>query len=212
MKAIYNWLGARLPTLLKNLYYGACHLIVPLVFLSVAFLHYRDRTFLRWELVAILVLACLPFILPLLRIYRVKSLGKDGIGFDGDVGPQPAGPGEQELFTSDLKLATKTDGGAPEKKKLGDFSRFGRKVLRTLWKYQRTQFGDDYSKRWGFGISPLADDFRIFEAGCEELRRDGLIQDRGNLVYLTDSGIVFCREFNLGLEGGGDTWDKFGSE
>ena len=189
-------------------YLYACHIVVPILFIGAAVLHFRDRLFLRWEFVVLMTAAALPFLLPLLAFY-IKGVGKDGVFFNNIFAAPIFAPptGESRQFSENPQTADTVF----SPKSLSDYSRAARKVLRTLWKYQRQQFKDDFSKRWGFGLHPLAIDFDRFSDGAAELRSDELIQDdaRG-MVFLSDKGVVFCRKNDPGLQGGGDTLDKFG--
>src|ERR1035438_1356240 len=127
-----------------------CHIAVPVVFFGAAALHYRDRLFLRWEFVVLIVIASLPFLLPLLALY-IRGVGKDGVFFNnvfsGPVFP-PSGAGAQSFTTAPVETAAQPSAD----KTLSDYTRAARKVLRTLWKFQREHFKDDFSKRWGFGV------------------------------------------------------------
>ena len=187
-----------------------CHFAVPVLFLGAAVLHYYDRLFLRWEFVSLLTIAAIPFLLPLLALY-IRGIGKDGVIFNnvfsGSVFP---------ATLTGVPIVPPSDPAAPPrtlaKKTLSDYSRAARKVLRTLRRFQLDHFKEDTSKRWAFGVHPMAIDYDVFEAGTMELRRDGLIQDDGRgMVFLSDAGIDFCGKNAQGFDGGGDTWEKFGA-
>jgi len=197
-------------------YLYLCHLLVPVIFIGAAYLHYMDRLFLRWEFVVLLAVAALPLLLPLFARY-VKGIGKDGIQFHPIFGapvfvpPSGSAPSfDPDPMPTPPPTPTPTPTPVVPIKKFTEYSKPARKVLRTLWKFQKEQFGDDFSKRWGFGIHPLALDFREFESGSAELRKDGLIQDdpRG-MIFLTDAGIIFCRDRNSAFDGGGPVWSNF---
>ncbi|MFM2294972.1 MAG: hypothetical protein RLZZ350_1385 [Verrucomicrobiota bacterium] len=188
-----------------------CHVAVLGAFVAAARFSYHHPTFLTWQSIILLAIAGLPFILPLLAYY-VKGFGKDGVMmnnvFDDSV---DAPPGEKEgIVFKGVGISEPEKLPAPQTKMLGDYSKPARKVLRTLWKFQREQFKDDFSQRWAFGVHPLAMDHPQFQAGVSELRYDGLIlKDGRGMVFLTDKGITFCRDNESGLAGG-DVWDKFG--
>lgn len=185
-----------------------CHLAVPVGFLVIArrAAHHPDS--LTWPVLVLLAIAGLPFILPLLAYY-VKGIGKDGVMmnnvFDGTV-PAP------EKKAAGVAVADAAPAVVEANiRKIGDYSKPARKVIRTLWKFQRDQFKDDFSQRWAFGVHPMSMDYPQFRNGISELRFDGLIQyDGRGMVFLTDKGIAFCRDNDNGLAGGGDVWDKFG--
>ena len=186
-----------------------CHVAVPIVFLSIAKKIVRHPGFLTWQTLVLLAIAGLPFVLPLLAYY-VKGIGKDGVMmnnvFDGTV-PAP----ERKAAAVAAAAATQGVAVGVNARKLGDYSKPARKVIRTLWKFQGEQFKDDFSQRWAFGVHPMAMDYPQFRNGVMELRFDGLIQyDGRGMVFLTDEGVAFCRENENGLVGSGDVWDKFG--
>ena len=49
-----------------------------------------------------------------------------------------------------------------------------KKILATLWKYQKQHFRDDYSKRWTFTVQPNAQGYPYFLSGLAETVQRGL--------------------------------------
>lgn len=195
-------------TLMRN-YLIFCHLAVPVSFFVIARRAANHPDSLTWPVLVLLALAGLPLILPLLAYY-VKGIGKDGVMMNNVFEATVPAPEKKDGIA--LVTATTPEIAAQATiRKLGDYSKPARKVMRTLWKYQREQFKDDFSQRWAFGVHPMAMDYPQFRNGITELRFDGLVlYDGRGMVYLTDKGIEFCRANEDGLAGDGDTWDKFG--
>lgn len=190
-----------------------CHAAVPVMFLLIARRYHWHPELLTWQAIIVFGAASLPFTLPLLAYY-VKAVGKDGImmnsGVFSDTVDAPSKT-KEEIKPEAATAAEPANAQAGAAKTLGDYSRPARKVLRTLWKFQREQFKDDFSQRWAFGVHPMAMDYPSFQTGVSELRFDGLIlKDGRGMVFLTDKGIAFCRDNDNGIKGGGDVWDKFG--
>jgi len=50
-----------------------------------------------------------------------------------------------------------------------------KKILATLWRYQRQVFGDDKQKRWTFAVNPSSTDYRDYLKGLSELVNLGLV-------------------------------------
>jgi hypothetical protein len=77
-----------------------------------------------------------------------------------------------------------------------DLSPAAAKILRTLWKYQKQTFQDDYSKRWLFGINPLVLDYASFLSGVSELIPRGLVavSPENHLCMLTNEGIAYVQQ------------------
>ena len=191
----------RMNKMMRN-YLVACHLVLPVAFVLVAYLFRRHPTLLTWQVVVLLSLGGLPFILPLLSYY-VKGFGKDGVMmnnvFDGTVSAPP-----------DAASIVSNEGKSKEKT-FSDYSKPARKVLRTLWKFQHEQFKGDFSQRWAFGVHPLAMDYPQFHSAIYELLFDGLIlNDVRGMVFLSNNGVEFGKKNKAAIETDGDIWDRFG--
>lgn len=85
-----------------------------------------------------------------------------------------------------------------------------RKMLKTLWLYQRTYLLNKENKLWGFTISEAAPDYPEFMLGYSNLSQRGFVSqgDKG-LVFLTDVGINYCRLYENRISEAGDAWTKF---
>ena len=180
------------------------HFIVPVVFFFYAYQASRNFLYLSWQLIVVLVIACAPFILVLLSRY-VKKL---------KIGDHEYESPEEISITNDTlkKLNAAAPAVRVAKPAYGDLSRGARKVLRTLWTYQRQQFPADDLKRWGFVVPPGGLDYSQFRIGATELREIGLIVENDNgMVFLNNEGMDYCKENQNAINGGGDIWGNFGA-
>jgi hypothetical protein len=78
-----------------------------------------------------------------------------------------------------------------------------KKVLRTLWRYQR-QNCEDYATRWTFAILQRAGEFPDYLEGLAILLRENLVTIGGekNMCALTDEGIVLMSSLSDAGNGG----------
>lgn len=83
-----------------------------------------------------------------------------------------------------------------------------KKILATLWRYQKQNFKDDYSKRWTFLIYPDSVGFAQYLKGVAELVDRGLITVRSdnNQVLLTNNGIHYVEQ-NVELQNSSDIYN-----
>jgi hypothetical protein len=91
------------------------------------------------------------------------------------------------------------------------FSTDERKIVATLWKYQKLHFPSDKSRRWTFTVSQEAPDFPRFSRGLTELARKQLVAIAPNgQVMLTNGGLAFCERNNADISTNWtDTYDQF---
>ncbi len=89
----------------------------------------------------------------------------------------------------------------PEEKKIPTFSQLNahtKKIIKTLWKYQKDLFKDDYSKRWTFGLYHVSDEYASYVIGLGELLELGLVSfakdEKTVQCMLTNDGIKFCED------------------
>lgn len=75
-----------------------------------------------------------------------------------------------------------------------------KKIMATLWRYQKQHFGDDKSKRWTFVVSPTAPLYSKYLKGTSELFEKGLISFApDHHIMLTNEGIQFM-EHNIEVQ------------
>lgn len=66
------------------------------------------------------------------------------------------------------------------------------KILRTLWRYQKQSFKDDFSRRWTFAILPNVRIYSEYLEGVSVLFKMGLVvmNPENHQVALTNEGII----------------------
>ena len=71
-----------------------------------------------------------------------------------------------------------------------------KKILATLWRYQRQNFGDDKQKRWTFTVNPTSADYRDYLKGLSELVNLGLVTVSSKTYHcmLTNEGLLFVSQ------------------
>jgi hypothetical protein len=91
------------------------------------------------------------------------------------------------------KAATTTTTTTLEPEEIMELTDEGKKILATLWKYQKIYFKDDYSRRWTFSIFPNSSAYPGFIRGLAELLNLGLVSISldTNQVLLTNEGIGY---------------------
>jgi len=74
-----------------------------------------------------------------------------------------------------------------------DLSLAAKKIIATLWKYQKQYFKDDISKRWTFTVHPLAQGYPNYLTGLGELVQRGFVSvsPENQHCMLTNEGINF---------------------
>lgn len=75
----------------------------------------------------------------------------------------------------------------------GELSLEAKKILATLYRYQKQTFKDDNSKRWTFRLFPNAQHYSTYLAAISELLKIGLISldFKTDYCMLTNEGISF---------------------
>ena len=84
---------------------------------------------------------------------------------------------------------------------LPPFTPQARMILRTLWHYQREQFGTDNTQRWGFTVRTDAPNYTQFSIGLLNLIQHELVViDARGLVFLSDLGLRCCELHHVEIE------------
>lgn len=155
-----------------------------------------------WVTFALLVTAGIPAWLPKLTRY-IKALEKTEDGWKVLLREDPLGlPAEQiqKILDIQSEVIPQLD-QQPAKRTYGDLSVHAKRVLKSLWHFQRQTFGEDDPRRWGFGVGRQAPDYATFSIGAKELEWEKYIfLDPRGMAYLTNEGIKLCRENQSSLE------------
>lgn len=148
---------------------------------------------LEWPTLAVIALAGTPVIIPVLARY-IAAIKKTEKGWEFLFREDILGlPSEQ--IERVIEIQAKQIEQPRAEKPLDKYSQHAKRILATLWKYQKEQFGEDDLRRWGFGVGRLAPDFVTFSTGRDELAFDRLIYpDPRGMVYLTNEGVEFCKK------------------
>ena len=128
--------------------------------------------------------------LPWLTLF-VKKFKLPG-GVEGETHQRSQGSTEKPVPPTDESMRTElSDSGlSPEEKK----------IMATLWRYQKQHFGDDRSKRWTFIVSPTAPLYSRYLRGISELFDKGLISlASDHHIMLTNEGFHFM-ENNVDIQ------------
>jgi hypothetical protein len=85
-----------------------------------------------------------------------------------------------------------------------------KKVLRTLWREQNRFIAEGRKEYWGFVIGPNASDYGDFVRGFSSLaQRRLLTQGAKGIVFLTKSGIEYCKVNAQRFDMNGEAWTQF---
>ena len=157
--------------------------------------------------IVLLVIAFLPALLPLVARYILSlKIGKEGIE------ATTRADDEGKIATEfEKRLSAANDAGSGEGRAVSfPYSIDARRVVATLWHYQEQLFGEDSTRRWGFGVGIGARDYGAFRDGVGELADAGLVHvDPRGLGYLTNAGMRFCREHRAILDADGPFYTQF---
>jgi hypothetical protein len=134
-----------------------------------------------------LLISVIPWISFFIKKFKAGDWEIEGLGEQGkNDAPPPAAfqppidPGGQQVLPSDQN---------PE------LSDMAKKILATLWRYQKQTFKDDYSLRWTFALYPHAPEYSKYKKGVEELINLFFIQRQADRqVLLTNEGIQFIED------------------
>lgn len=184
------------------------HFAVPGIFGYLAYLELCASVTVRWETITIFCLVASPFLMLLASRYVKKVKW-------GDKELETHSTSSTKEYVESLEKKTDPSQApvtGPTTLNLMTYnavSKTGKKILRTLWHYQKQHFGADSDKRWGFTIQGQGVEAKDFEFGAFTLlQQNAIIQDQQGMVFLTDSGIEFCKKQTSFVESG-DIYAKF---
>jgi hypothetical protein len=85
-----------------------------------------------------------------------------------------------------------------------------KKILATLWKYQRKYFPDNVAGRWTFAVQGTGTEMVRYASGLVLLYRYGFVgMAANNQAALTDAGFNYCQQHSADVANWPDTYDKF---
>jgi len=151
-------------------------------------LHLLGRVKFDWQVLIVFSIALLHAIAPLFRFLR---LSKDGVEFEMAVSNASREKVEELAGKSSGRLPSNFDAMTPEAKR----------VLKSLWHFQKNLYAPEHSTRWGFAVGQANDDYTDFLSGVGFLiARDLVVTDLNRMVYLKNEGIDFCQKNDLEID------------
>ena len=150
------------------------------------------RVLLDQAVIGLLALAALPWLTLFFKKFKIPGVG------EAETQERAQGATQKPLApTSEVQAAAVPAQLSPHTKK----------VLATLWRYQRQSFGADTTKRWTFMISPIAREYSIFLAGLSEAVNQGwvAVSPETHHCMLTNEGLAYI-EGNEELQKYGDIY------
>jgi hypothetical protein len=150
------------------------------------------KILLNQATLVLLVIATLPWLTLFFKKFKIPGIGEAETRerIQGTTQkPIPPSPGAQ-VVTTTRKISPNT-----------------KKVLATLYRYQRQSFGNDNTKRWTFMIYPNASEFPRYLAGVSEAVNLGwvTVSPETHQYMLTNEGLAYI-EKNQELQEYGDIY------
>ncbi|MBZ0149971.1 MAG: hypothetical protein K8J09_00455 [Planctomycetes bacterium] len=130
---------------------------------------------------ALLALAALPWLTLFVKSGELPGLGKWESRENKKQGTaRPVAPADDGI----------------RKEEAATLSPEARKVLATLWRYQRGTFGSDKSRRWTFAVQSIAPDYAAYLLGVADAMRRGLVAlaPETKQCMLTNDGLAFVEK------------------
>lgn len=163
-----------------------------------------------WILIVVLAVGAAPW----LSKY-IKSISHKGIEFaeQGSVflAPQPQAPPPGPPPPGQANAPQpQPAGGQPPVLTFNLLSYHEKKILATLWKYQRQLFGENREPRWTFIVLNESPSNMAFSLGCLGLFGKNLAGTAPNgQIMLSNAGFDFCGLNAAQIAGWSDTYDNF---
>lgn len=155
---------------------------------ALGLLHLFKKVTFDWPVIVVFSIALLPQIS---RLIEYIKAGKDGVEMKTRSGYVSA-----EEIERQAKL-----------KKQGVVSDFAReaedakKILKSLWHFQRDCYGLNSPTRWGFVVGSNSPAYPGFLAGSVALAIKGLIfKEPSGMLFLTNEGLEFCQRHAAELD------------
>jgi hypothetical protein len=166
--------------------------------LITAFGHAFQYIIVDWPLVSLLIVGGFPVWLPTL-LRNIESFEKTDKGWRLNLIEDRSGLSITELVRGVSENHVSLPSPMPDSS-FTKLSPDARRVLKTLWSFQVSIFGEDDERRWGFRTAPAAPSYPSFWLGATELVRLKYALAEKYMVYLTNEGIEFCRQHRDSLE------------
>lgn len=142
----------------------------------------RPELIIDQTTVLLLAMAILPWLTLFFRKLKIPGI-LEGEAYERTQGTteKPLPPKEPTASVPQLKITSPA------------LSNDAKKILATLWKYQKQHFKEDYSRRWTFRVFPAAYQYSSYLSGLSELIKLGLVvvSPENEQCMLTNEGINF---------------------
>jgi len=128
-----------------------------------------------------LALGIIPWLTLFFKKIKFGDVEVEGLGKQGTTKAKP--PIDKHSNTEKLTLNEKQD-----------LSNDAKKVLATLWRYQKLYFSNEPEKRWTFLINPNSEAYTEYLYGMVELMKLGYItiNKSNNQIKLTNEGLNYA--------------------
>ena len=175
------------------------------VFGTAALLHLVKKIEIDVYVLALLLLAFMPKLLPLIRQHFKRIEIGDLVSLDL-AGTVDTDKEHEETVIAPPAIQPSVADIVPRAAK-NEFGIERTRALATLWYYQKLLYGKASSRRWG--IIPAEDNY-LLKCVLASLRVAGLVGKAQNgLFYLSDEGIADCERNDVELTKHGPYYTKF---
>lgn len=156
--------------------------IISLICLVLMIMHWIwPKIFIDEKVLILLAMAILPWLTPFFKKFKF--------------GPVEGETHERTQGMTNKPQPPKDSSSSNQEQKNG-LSADAKKILATLWKYQKQTFEDNKIKRWTFRLFPNATMYPNYLAGLSELLKLGLVSiaTENEQCMLTNEGIDFVKK------------------
>lgn len=165
---------------MKKLHYIIAGAISLICIGAMALRWFKPELIIDQTTVLLLAMAILPWLTVFFKKLKIPGV-LEGETHERTQGTteKPLPPKESPATLPQLKTTSPT------------LSNNAKKILATLWKYQKQHFKDDYSRRWTFKVFPHAYQYSSYLSGLSELIKLGLVvvSPENEQCMLTNEGI-----------------------
>ncbi len=159
--------------------------IISLICLIFIFIYWRCPARVDKITLVLLVIGLAPWLTKFFTKIKIGDLEAHSVGRSQGSTDTPLPPTEIQANTV---ITLKGSSLSPDAKK----------ILATLWRYQKQRFKDDYTNRWTFKLFPHSLQYTAYILGVGELLKIGLISisPKNEQCMLTNEGITFVEKEN----------------